>query len=185
MRTETDRLRRLVALSWSFLWISTVTLGGGVAMLPFMQREFVERRKMLSDGEMTDIIAIMHSLPGIIAANMAVLVGYRVCGVAGAVVSAVSACFTPFVAVAALAKCAEMLSGLPAVDHVFLGVRAGTAALVLASLVGIARSTLRGAMAWVLCGACFVATVVFGVDAAYVVAAGFAVGIALAIREAA
>ena len=34
-------MKKLVDLAWVFFWISTVTLGGGMAMLPLMDREFV------------------------------------------------------------------------------------------------------------------------------------------------
>ena len=77
-------MKRLSDLAWVFFWISTVTLGGGMAMLPLMDREFVEKRNYLSEQEMVDIVAVMQSLPGLIVVNMAVLIGYRVKGVVGA-----------------------------------------------------------------------------------------------------
>lgn len=153
-------MKKLAALSWSFIWISTVTLGGGMAMIPFMEREFVERRGWLTANEMTDIIAITNSLPGLIAANMAVLVGYRVMGILGAIVAAFSVCLTPFIAIVLLAKLALLLTASTVAGHVFLGIRAGTAALVAASLVGIAQRALKGAVAWVLAIAAFVIMVV-------------------------
>jgi hypothetical protein len=42
-------VKKLVDLAWIFFWISTVTLGGGMAMLPLMDREFVEKRKYLTE----------------------------------------------------------------------------------------------------------------------------------------
>ena len=67
-----------------FFSISAVALGGGLTMLPIMSREFVEKRGWLSDNDMLDTVAVMQSLPGIISINMAVLIGYRVSGIAGA-----------------------------------------------------------------------------------------------------
>ena len=73
-----------------------MTLGGGMAMLPLMDKEFVEKRGWMTGQEMVDIVAVMQSLPGLIAVNMAVLIGYRVKGVAGAFVAAFASVLSPF-----------------------------------------------------------------------------------------
>ena len=132
-------MKKLLDLAWVFLWISTVTLGGGMAMLPLMEREFVEKRGWLTQQEMVDVVAVMQSLPGLIAVNMAVLVGYRVKGVAGAVFAAFASVLSPFLIIVAVAAGLASLAESPTVDHVFLGVRAGTAALILLSLIKLAR----------------------------------------------
>jgi len=97
----------------------------------------------------------------------------------GAIVSALSVCITPFLAIALLAKFALMLADSSAVSHVFLGIRAGTAALIAASLVGIARQALKGRAAWALAIVGFVATVIFQVNAALVVAVGLGIGLVM------
>ena len=138
-------MKKLADLAWTFLWISTVTLGGGMAMLPLMDREFVERRKWLTAQEMVDIVAVMQSLPGLIAVNMAVLIGYRVKGIAGALVAAFASVLSPFAVIVVVAAGLSSLADSPTLDHVFLGVRAGTAALILMSLVRLAKEMCRRA----------------------------------------
>ena len=135
-------MKKVLDLAWVFFWISTVTLGGGMAMLPLMEREFVEKRKWMTHEEMVDVVAVMQSLPGLIAVNMAVLIGYRVKGVAGALTAAFASVLTPFAVIAVLARGAAAISASPTLAHVFLGVRAGTAALVMMSLVKLAKSAL-------------------------------------------
>ena len=177
-------LKKLGILGWTFFCISSFTLGGGMAMLPLMDREFVERRKWLTEREMLDVVAVMQSLPGLIAINMAVLIGYRVKGVAGALVAAFASAVTPFAVIAVVARWACALSSSPTVDHVFLGVRAGTAALILLSLVKLARSALPDAFSRTLAAVCFVAAVVLQVDLVCVVLLGFAIGLALIVARA-
>ena len=138
-------MKKLADLAWTFLWISTVTLGGGMAMLPLMDREFVERRKWLTAQEMVDIVAVMQSLPGLIAVNMAVLVGYRVKGIAGALVAAFASVLSPFLVIVVVAAGLSSLADSPALDHIFLGVRAGTAALILMALVRLIKGMFRRA----------------------------------------
>ena len=169
-------MKKLVDLAWVFFWISTVTLGGGMAMLPLMDREFVEKRKYLTEQEMVDIVAVMQSLPGLIAVNMAVLIGYRVKGVSGALVAAFASVLSPFVIIAVIASGLSSLSNSPTFDHIFLGVRAGCAALILMSLVKLVQKVMDGPLAWSLGGLAFVASVVLGIDITYVILFGFLVG---------
>ena len=116
-----------------------------MAMLPLMEREFVEKRKWLTTQEMVDVVAVMQSLPGLIAVNMAVLVGYRVKGVLGALAAAFASVVSPFLMIAAVvAGCSSFFTS-QAAQHVFLGVRAGTAALILLSLVKLVQRMFRRA----------------------------------------
>ena len=170
-------MKRLSDLAWVFFWISTVTLGGGMAMLPLMDREFVEKRNYLSEQEMVDIVAVMQSLPGLIVVNMAVLIGYRVKGVVGALVAAFASVLSPFVIIAIVAAGLSSLTDSPTLDHVFLGVRAGTAALILMSLVKLAKQVMDGPLSWSLGAIAFVASVVIGVDITFVILFGFLVGL--------
>ena len=170
-------MKRVVDLAWVFFWISTVTLGGGMAMLPLIDREFVEKRKYLTKQEMVDIVAVMQSLPGLIAVNMAVLIGYRVKGVMGALVAAFASVLSPFVIIAAIASGLSSLSDSPTLDHIFLGVRAGCAALILMSLVKLVQTVMDGPLAWSLGVIAFVASGVIGIDITFVILFGFLVGV--------
>ena len=184
MSGDATRGGRLPDLAWVFFWISTVTLGGGMAMLPLMDKEFVEKRGWLTEQEMVDIVAVMQSLPGLIAVNMAVLIGYRVRGVVGALVAAGASVLSPFVMIAAITAGIASLSESPTLGHVFLGIRAGTAALILLSLGKLVRKVCTDSFAWALCGAGFLAAVVFRVDLTLVIAFGFLVGIGFIVKNA-
>lgn len=178
-KTRTKPEHRLLTLAWIFFYISSVTLGGGMAMLPVMQREFVEKRGWLTDDEMVDVVAVVQSLPGMIAVNMAVLLGYRICGFSGAVVSAFASVVVPFVAIVFLATGRSLLADSPTLDHIFLGVRAGVSALILLSAVKLSKSVLKSPLAWLLGAASFIACVIFEIDMTLVIMAGLAVGLAL------
>ena len=155
-----------------------------MAMLPLADREFVEKRRWLTEQEMADVVAVMQSLPGLIAVNMAVLVGYRVKGVAGALVAAFASVLTPFLIIVAAATGLSALADSPTLGHVFLGIRAGTAALILLSLVRLAEKVMDGPFSWTLGALAFLAGVVFRVDVTLIVLFGFLVGIGLIVVRA-
>ena len=155
-----------------------------MAMLPLMDKEFVEKRGWLKEQEMVDIVAVMQSLPGLIAVNMAVLIGYRVSGTLGALVAAVASVLSPFVMIAAIAAGLASLSDSPTLSHVFMGIRAGTAALILMSLGKLVKKVCTDPLAWVLCGIGFLAAVVFRIDLTFVIAFGFMVGVGFIVKNA-
>lgn len=59
--------------------------GGGPAIIPFLQKEVVERQKLLSEEEFTTGLSLANTLPGPIATKMGGYIGYRVGGVFGLV----------------------------------------------------------------------------------------------------
>ena len=81
----------------TFFKVGTFTIGGGYAMIPLIQREVVERRRWLSDTEMLDVIALSQTMPGILAANIAALVGQRLRGTRGALVAVAGNILMPIV----------------------------------------------------------------------------------------
>ena len=53
----------------TFAKIGGGTFGGGMAMLPILQREIVEKKQWATDEDLTDYYAIGQCTPGIIAVN--------------------------------------------------------------------------------------------------------------------
>ena len=77
-------MKELFEIYFSFLKMGAVTFGGGYAMLPILQREVVEKKQWLANEDIMDYYALAQGLPGIIAVNVAVFIGYaRRCGGAG------------------------------------------------------------------------------------------------------
>lgn len=72
----------------SFFKMGAVTFGGGYAMLPILRREIVEKYKWLSEEEIMDFYAISQGLPGIIAVNVSVFIGYARKQALGAIAAA-------------------------------------------------------------------------------------------------
>ena len=64
-------LRSLGDLFFTFFKIGLCTFGGGIAMLPVLEKELAEKRDWTTSGELLDYFAIGQSTPGIIAVNVA------------------------------------------------------------------------------------------------------------------
>jgi len=79
---EPQRLS-LFSIFFTFLKIGSVTFGGGIAMLPLLQMELVEKKGWLNNREYADCLLVAQSTPGPIVVNLSLVVGYRVLGLKG------------------------------------------------------------------------------------------------------
>ena len=81
----------------SVMQLSAFTFGGGFVIIPLMRKKFVEKLHWLDEQEMLDLTAIAQSSPGAIAVNASILVGYRVAGVPGALLTVAGTILPPLV----------------------------------------------------------------------------------------
>ncbi|MBR4323271.1 chromate transporter, partial [Treponema sp.] len=72
-----EKLRTFWDLFSVFFKIGLCTFGGGIAMLPILERELSEKRGWVNSEELLDYFAIGQATPGIIAVNVATFVGYK------------------------------------------------------------------------------------------------------------
>ncbi|MDR0362884.1 MAG: chromate transporter [Planctomycetota bacterium] len=136
-------MRLLPRLFVSFFKIGLFTIGGGYAMLPLIEREVVERRGWLSGGGFLDALAIAQSLPGPVAVNSAVFVGYRAAKIPGAVAAILGATLPSFLVMLAIAGFFVGVKDNECVVRAFNAVRPAVAALIAGSVWSLAQKTER------------------------------------------
>lgn len=121
----------LIKLFFIFVKIGAILLGGGYVILPVMTDEFVEKRNLLSQEELMDFFALSQSLPGIIAANISMFVGYKLKGKFGAIVAMFGIIFVPFICIVCLASFLELIVNNKYVKSAFWGVGIAVIALII------------------------------------------------------
>ena len=126
----------------TFAKVGICTFGGGYAMLPILQREVVEKKSWASDEELTDYFAIAQCTPGVIAVNTATFVGQKQKGVPGGVLATLGVVFPSVVIIMILAAFIQNFAHLPVVIHAFAGIRACVCALILSSILKLAKKSL-------------------------------------------
>ena len=115
-------------------------------MIPLIQREVVERRRWLTDTEMLDVIALSQTMPGILAANIAALVGQRLRGTRGALTAVLGNILMPIVFILLIALFFRQFKDNPTMEAIFMGIRPAVVALIAAPVFTLARKagvTLR------------------------------------------
>lgn len=162
--TET---RKLLQLFTAFFKIGFFTFGGGLAMIPFIQAEFTEKKKWISEQDMVDIIALSQSLPGIIAINSSIFIGIRIGGIMGGIVAALGTILPAFLSIIAILVVLLNIEQNPYVQMVFTGIKAASAALILDTVIRIAKSSLNNKFTWILAAIAFLLITVVNVNAAW------------------
>ncbi len=138
-------------LFFTFARIGVTTFGGGLAMLPILQREVVERKGWASNEELTDYYAIGQCTPGIIAVNTATFIGYKQKGAVGGIVATLGLVFPSLVIICLIAAFLQNFADLEPVRHALAGVNAAVVALMANSVRKLSKTTLKNKTAWCIC----------------------------------
>jgi chromate transporter len=132
-------------LYWKFFKIGAFTFGGGFAMIPLIEREVV-KNKWITNEDIADIVAISQSIPGAVAVNMSLFVGYRIKQKLGAII-AVLGCITPSVLIILfIATIFKQFQDLEIVQNAFSGILAAIVALIAVSAYKLAKLAI---MDWI------------------------------------
>ena len=162
-------------LFWNFVKISSVSVGGGLTMIPLIEKYFTQPNGDLTHEDIVDTVAFGQSMPGIIAVNMSGYIGMRLAGIAGAVAASAGVVIVPFLMILLIASVMTCLQG-PAMDAAFAGVRAGVSALILNSAIKMSRTVCKNKLAVALTVISFVLLIFTGVDLIYLIISGGVIG---------
>ncbi len=125
---------------WSFLKIGAFTLGGGYAMIPLIQREVVEKKRWIDEEEFLNMLALAQSAPGVMAANAAIFIGYKMRGWKGIIATLLGSILPSFVIILLIAAVFTRYRELPQIEAIFKGIRPAVVALIAAPLYKMAKS---------------------------------------------
>ncbi len=115
-----------------FLGFSAVGLSGFGGVLPFARRMLVDKHKWMTADEFNTQLGLCQFLPGPNVINLAVVVGKRYQGVAGAIVAPVGLLAGPLAIVLVLALLYDRFGGLPLAQDMLRGIAAAGCGLLFA-----------------------------------------------------
>ncbi|WP_407308196.1 chromate transporter [Desulfosporosinus sp. SB140] len=117
-----------------FFKIGCLAFGGGYAVIGILQKEVVELKQWIDNNELTDIMAISQTLPGIITVNSATMIGYRKKGILGAMIATISSILPTFFLILILTFFIWGFTDNIIVHKAFMGILLGVTALILNSV---------------------------------------------------
>ena len=170
-----------IKLLLSFAYIGALTFGGGYAMLPMFQRELVEKNGWLTEEEMTDLFSISQCLPGIIAVNTAVFVGYKQKGVLGGIAATLGVVLPSLIIILLIAALLSNLADIPIVQKAFTGLRVCVSVLIINAVFKLRKHSIVDLPATLIFITVFVLSVFMFLPVAVLIAAAGVCGIVITL----
>lgn len=177
-------MKALLNLFLVFARIGVVSFGGGYAMLPFLQRELVEKRGWVSEKEIADYFAIGQCTPGVIAVNTATFVGNKLKGIWGGLFATLGVVFPSVVIITIIAACISNFADLEIVKNAFAGVRACVCVLILNAVIKLWKSSIVDKLSILIFLLVFLLAIFTNISSALFVIAAGVIGLAIgAVRK--
>lgn len=127
----------------TFFKVGTLLLGGGYVILPLLQAELVDKRQWIEDDELCEYFALGQSIPGIIAANVSLFVGYRLRKFWGALAAIIGIILPAFIAIIILAAIIEEITNITFIKHIFWGVSIGVLMLIFLAIKEVWKKSVN------------------------------------------
>lgn len=159
--------------------LSACTFGGGFVIIGMIRKVFADKLHWITEDEILDLTVIAQSTPGPLGVNMAVITGYRICGVPGALVCALAASLPPMIIISVISVFYNQFKDNRIVSLLLQVMRAGVAAVIVDVVIDLAAKVVKtNKVLWIaLMVAAFVALVVFKVNIIWLIIICGAVGL--------
>lgn len=177
-------MKELIDLYVSFFKVGILTFGGGMAMLPMLTSELVEKRKWVTEEEILDYFAIGQCTPGIIAVNTATFVGYKRRKALGGFMTTLGVISPSIIIITIVAAFLGNISDNPYVQKALWGIRVAACALILEGILKIGKKGIKDVFGIIVFLLAFLAVLFFGVKSVIIVIIAIIVGIVYGIIRA-
>ncbi|MBR1690025.1 MAG: chromate transporter [Oscillibacter sp.] len=135
-------MQKIWELFITFVKMGSITFGGGMAMLPILQREVVERKHWVTEEELMDYYAIGQCTPGIIAVNTSTFVGQKVAGALGGIAATLGFVFPSLVIITLIAGLITNFSHLAWVKNAFAGIQVCVCVLIFNATIKLLKKAV-------------------------------------------
>lgn len=123
--------------------LSAFTFGGGYVIVPLMRKRFVNELQWIDESEMLDLIAIAQSSPGAMAVNTSILVGYRLAGIPGALITVLGTVLPPLITLSVISLFYIQFRDSLIVSRVLRGMQAGVVAVIVDVVFVMGKSIIK------------------------------------------
>ena len=185
--TDTDRkkpaMRDQIKTGWQLftvmLTLSAATFGGGYVIVSLMKKRFCEQLKLIDEREMYDLAAVAQTAPGSIVVNAAILVGYRIMGIPGALCCVAGAVLPPLFIICTVFVFYQAIKDHAVMLALMRGMRAAAAAVILDIALSMQKNVVGGKQVLLICAmaAAFILSFFLKVNIAFLMLGGILAGL--------
>ncbi|NLP00216.1 MAG: chromate transporter [Clostridiaceae bacterium] len=155
----------------STFFLSAFTFGGGFVIVPLMKKKFVDELHWIEDREMLDLTAISRSSPGAIAVNASILIGYRIAGFFGALVSTLGTILPPLITLSVISVFYAKFRDDVVINALLKGMQAGVAAVIVDVVINLGNNIIKEkqAISILIMAGAFIATYFLNINVIYII----------------
>lgn len=132
-------VKKLIEMFIAFFKIGAFTFGGGYAMVPLIEEEVVNNKKWIEKDEFMDILVVSQSLPGALAVNCSIFLGYKIAGLVGAIMALLAVILPSFFIILLIATFFMKFRNNYYVNAGFMGINAAVPLLVLMGAISLSK----------------------------------------------
>lgn len=133
----------LLDLFCTFAKIGAFTFGGGYAMISIIDHECVDKKKWITEDELSEVTVIAESTPGPIAINCATYTGYKIAGIKGATIATLGMILPSFLIILIIAMFFEQLLTYEIVRKAFAGIRVAVSILIIHAAIKMITKMMK------------------------------------------
>lgn len=111
--------------------ISAFTVGGGFVIIPLLKAKYVDEFKWIKEKDALDLVAIAQSMPGVVAINSAVMLGYKMRGVKGTLTALLATVLPPLITLSVVCMFYNAFASNPYIKMLLKGMQCGATALII------------------------------------------------------
>jgi len=135
-------MKELFEIFFIFFKIGALTFGGGYTMLPLLQADIARNRKWAAEEDIIDFYAISQSLPGIVAVNTSMLIGYKRKKIPGLLAACLGMICPSVIIILIVAMFIRNILQHEAVTNAFNGIRVAVAALIVKTTFDMGKKSV-------------------------------------------
>ena len=169
----------------STLTLSTFTFGGGYVIASMMEKKFVHELNWIEQDDILDLIAIAQSSPGSLAMNTAIILGYHIAGVQGALIASVGTVLPPLFIMIGVSYAYTAFRDNMIVNNLLLGMQAGVAAIIVNVVFNLAKKVVlqKKVLPIFVMVVSLIAGIIFDVNILYLLFFSGLIGAASSVRD--
>lgn len=142
MDNESKPVRRSVEIFLVLFKIGFFTFGGGWSIIAQMEKEFIEKRQWTKEEDLLELISVAKSLPGIMIINLAVMFGYNMAGVIGALAAAAAIALPSVIILTLVTMFYDIIINNIYVAKAMIGVRAAVVPIIISAMIKLKKAAL-------------------------------------------
>ena len=162
-------MKKNLELYRTFFKIGFFTFGGGLSMLPILEKEIIDKKKWTNYENLIDYYAIGQLTPGIIAVNVSTFVGLKINGLIGGIFATFGVITPSIIIISILSSIIKNYTSNIYFSYFLSGIRLGVCSLLIITLIKLLKTRMKNKLSVILFIISFIVSFFFSVSSIIIV----------------